>query len=127
MQKLRIHLAWDALVLSFSLTGSTSFILTGSVHFAIVVGFLSAASVISSHYAYVCVCVTFYLTSIQMCISVHVCVHMWVCHGVRTFVCLCREYLTTANQFPGLSSLSHTPMARGKNKSGKANNGSRQL
>ena len=49
VQKLRIHLAWDALVLSFSLTGSTSFILTGSVHFAIVVGFLSAASVISSH------------------------------------------------------------------------------
>ena len=65
MQKLRIHLAWDALVLSFSLTGSTLSILTGSVHFAILVGLLSAASVISSNMYTSCLSI-YVCTSCQM-------------------------------------------------------------
>ena len=57
MQKLRIHLAWDAFSHFLHLTGSTLSSSDRVSSFAIWVGFLSAASVISSQYINIYMCV----------------------------------------------------------------------
>ena len=86
MQKLRIHLAWDAFSHFLHLTGSTLSSSDRVSSFAIWVGFLSAASVISSQYINIYMCVYSFSRRVHVvegernlnCIGLWCCFLQWV-------------------------------------------------